>query len=142
MVIKMWALFALLSALFSSIMLVLIKVGLKNLDSDLGLAIRTIIVTVFCIINVLIIGKIKDIKNIDGKVWLWLLLGSIATYLTWLFYFKATKQGEAMNVIAISQMSIVFSLVLNFFFLKEKISIMDILGSLIVILGVYLIVYK
>ena len=138
MVIQMWVIFALLSALFSSVMMVMIKFGLKDVDSDLGLAIRTVIITVFCLINVIMFGKIK---SVDGKVWMWLIFASIATYLTWFFYFRAMKQGEAINVMAISQMSIFFSLVLNFIFLKESINVFDILGSVIIVLGVYLIVY-
>ena len=142
MVIIMWFLFAILSALFSSVMMLLIKVGLKGLDTNLGLAIRTVIVAVLCVINILIFGNIKEIKSVSGKTWLWLVLAAVATFLTWLFYFIAVKSTSPVNVMAVSQASIVFTIILSFVFLKEKISIMDIIGSLIILLGVYILVYK
>ncbi len=138
----MWILFALLSALFSSVMAIMMKISLKGLSSEVGLLVRTIIVTIICLINVIMIGKLKEIKNTDSKIWLWIVLCSFATYFTWFFYFKAMESGNSLNVVAVSQISIIFTMILNLLFLKEKIYIFDIIGSVIVILGVYLITYK
>ncbi len=138
----MWIIYTILSALFSSLMMIFVKIGLKDLDTNVGLFIRTTIVVVFCLIYVVIIGKVKEVKNIPSRTWMWLVLSSIATYLTWLFYFKAVKNGNISNVMAIDKISIIFTIFLSFIFFKEKISVMDILGSVIVLLGIYLIIYK
>ena len=138
----MWILYTILSALFSSLMMMCVKIGLKDLDSNVGLFIRTMIVVLFCFIYVVITSKTKELKTINNKTWLWLLLSSVATYLTWFFYFKAVKNGEISNVMALDKVGIIFTIFLSFIFFKEKITTFDILGSVIVLLGVYMIIYK
>lgn len=140
--INVWILYTILSALFSSLMMICVKVGLKDLDSNIGLFIRTTIVVFFCLIYVVLTSKTKDIKTINNKTWLWLLLSSVATYLTWFFYFKAVKNGEISNVMALDKVGIIFTIFLSFIFFKERITSFDILGSIIVLLGIYMIIYK
>ena len=140
--IKVWIIYTILSALFSSLMMICVKIGLKDLDSNVGLFIRTMIVVFFCFIYILVTSKTKQLKTINNKTWLWLLLSSVATYLTWFFYFKAVKNGEISNVMALDKVGIIFTIFLSFIILKEKITIMDILGSGIVLFGVYMIIYK
>ena len=123
-------------------MMVFVKIGLKDLDSNVALFLRTSIVVIFCLLYVVITSKAKEIKTISNKTWLWLLLSSVATYLTWFFYFKAVKNGEISNVMALDKVGIIFTIFLSFIILKEKITIMDILGSGIVLFGVYMIIYK
>lgn len=140
--INVWILYTILSALFSSLMMICVKIGLKDLDSNVGLFIRTTIVVFFCLLYVVITSKTKEIKTINNKTWLWLLLSSVATYLTWFFYFKAVKNGEISNVMALDKVGIIFTIFLSFIFFKERITAFDILGSVTVLLGIYMIIYK
>lgn len=140
--INVWILYTILSALFSSLMMICVKVGLKDIDTNVGLFIRTTIVVFFCFIYIVITSKTKEMKSITSKTWLWLLLSSVATYLTWFFYFKAVKNGEISNVMALDKVGIIFTILLSFIFLKERITTFDILGAVIVLLGVYMIIYK
>ncbi|MEG1650173.1 MAG: multidrug DMT transporter permease, partial [Oscillospiraceae bacterium] len=53
----MWIVFALLSALFSGLTAVLAKVGIKNTDSHLATALRTVVVLVFAWLMVFVVGS-------------------------------------------------------------------------------------
>ena len=85
----MWVLFAFGSAVFAGITAILAKIGIKNTDSNVATAIRTIVVVVVLImawVVVLITNKQKTIKNIDKKSWLFICLSGIATSASWLCY--------------------------------------------------------
>ena len=113
-----WILYALLSMFFAGLTSVLAKFGLQNIHPDLGLGIRT--TTIFFLITafVLITDKLKDFSMITGKQ-LWLLIFSGATTtLSWIFYYRALKDGLVSYVAAIDKGSIIITLTLSFFILN------------------------
>ena len=75
----MWVLFAFASAFFAGVTSILAKIGVKDVDSHVATAIRTIIVLIFSWIMVFIIGSQSTIVNIDGKTFLFLILSGLST---------------------------------------------------------------
>ena len=146
----MWILFSMLSAVFAAIMSVTIKIGLKDINPFLSLAIRTFWVFIFSVILILStkVLNLKISKNLDilglfkGKNLLWLLVVSLATFLTWLFYFLAIKNGTPSKVMAIDKLSIVLIVILSSIFLKEKITLSVVIGIVLLIGGSLLIVFN
>lgn len=146
----MWILFSMLSAVFAAIMSVTIKVGLKDINPFLSLAIRTFWVFIFSVILILStkVLNLKISKNLDilglfkGKNLLWILVVSLATFLTWLFYFLAIKNGTPSKVMAIDKLSIVLIVILSSIFLKEKITLSVVIGIVLLIGGSLLIVFN
>ena len=141
MVIFMWLLYAILSSIFASVMTILMKIGLKNIDAVLGTTLRTTIVFLLLWIIVLFMKKGGEIKSISGKEWLYIVLSSIATCATWVFYFLALRKTDVSKVIAVDRLSIVFTILLSVLFLKEKLTVMTIIGVIVLTFGTILVVF-
>lgn len=137
----MWVLFAILSAFFAALTSILAKIGLQNINSNLAVAIRTIIVLIMAWTIVFFSGKHNEIVNIGQKNLLFLILSGIATGLSWLFYFRALQIGEASKVIPIDKFSLVFGIIMAFIILKESITIKTIIGSILIILGTFVLIF-
>ena len=84
-----WLGYSLLSALFAALTAILAKIGIKNVDSNLATAIRTVVIVVFASMIVLYQGTYKQISNISQFSLLFLGLSGMATGVSWLFYFRA-----------------------------------------------------
>src|SRR6185295_3932657 len=137
-----WILYAILSAFFASLVAIFGKIGIKDVDSNLAVAIRTIIIVGFAWIIVWAQGNASDILKISKYSYLFIVLSAIATGLSWLFYFKALQLGEASRVAPIDKISIVFTIIFAFIFLGEKASLGKILGGVIVLIGVLVSVFS
>ena len=137
-----WILYAILSMIFAGLTSVLAKYGLQNINPDLGLGIRT--TTIFFIITAInIIGsKYKDIPLLTGKQTLLLVVSGITTTLSWLFYYRAMKDGPVSYVAAIDKASIVITLVLSFVLLKEPATPKILIGGGLIFLGMIVLVWK
>ncbi len=115
-----WMVYALLSAAFASLTSILGKVGIRNVESNLGTAIRTVFVFMMAGIIVFGKGKQKEAGRIDRRDALFLALSGVATGGSWLCYYRALQEGPASVVAPIDKLSIVVSVILARIFLKEK----------------------
>ena len=138
----MWVLFAFASAFFAGVTSILAKIGVKDIDSHVATAIRTIIVLIFSWIMVFIIGSQSTIVNIDGKTFLFLILSGLSTGGSWLCYFKALQLGDVNKVVPIDKSSTILTMILAFIFLNEKITINMVIGMIGIAIGTYLIIQK
>lgn len=136
----MWIVYALLSAFFAAMTSVIAKIGIKDVSSNLGTAIRTVVVLFMAWGIVFLTGTQKHIPNITAKSWRFLILSGIATGLSWLFYFKALQIGEASKVVPVDKFSVVITMVLAFFFLGEAFTVKTIIGGLLITLGTLVLV--
>lgn len=139
---KSWLMFAILSAVFASLSSILGKVGISGVDSNLGTAIRTIVVLIFAWAIVIAQGRTKEIKNIDSKSWLFLILSGLTTGLSWLCYYRALQDGLASVVVPIDKLSIVVSIVFARIILKEKLSPKALIGLLLIVAGTLVLLIK
>lgn len=132
---KRWLIYAALSAIFASLTSILGKIGIQGVESNLGTALRTIVVVIMAWIIVLITGKLHTIKNIDKKGWLFLCLSGIATGASWLCYYRALKDGQASIVVPIDKLSILLTVIFAYIFLKEKLNRKSIVGLFLIVAG-------
>lgn len=137
----MWIIYSILSAICAAIMSVTIKIGLKDLNPYLSLTIRTLIVFVFCFFLVVFSKTFKEIKTINGKTFIWLVIVSLATFLTWLFYFLAISKSSVTKVMALDKLSIVATVILSVIFLNETITWKIIIGIILLLIGSLLVVF-
>lgn len=119
---KVWLLYAVLSAVFAAMTSILGKIGISGVNSNLGTALRTCVVLVFAWLMVWITGKAGEIKRIDGKSWLFLLLSGLATGMSWLCYYYALQNGQASIVAPIDKLSLLITVAFSVLVLKEKLS--------------------
>ena len=117
-----WLFYAILSAIFASLTSILAKLGMKGIDSQLATALRTVVVLVMSWIIVFSTNRHKEIKHIDSKAWIYIVLSGVATGISWLCYFKAVQDGINSVVVPIDKLSIVFTVAFSYFILKEKLT--------------------
>src|SRR3989338_6843921 len=115
-----WAIYAVLSAFFASLVAIFGKIGIQGVNSNLAVAIRTVIIVFFAWGIVLIQGNVKDLLKISGFSYFFIILSAIATGLSWLFYYRALQLGEASRVAPIDKLSVALTILLAFLFLGEK----------------------
>lgn len=138
---KSWFIYAVLSAIFASLTAILGKVGIHNIDSNLGTAIRTIVILILAWAIVLFQKKLSSIKEIDKKSWLFLFLSGLSTGLSWMSYYKALQQGKASIVVPIDKLSILITFFFAWIILKEKVSAKSLLGLLLLTGGTLLLLF-
>jgi len=137
-----WIIYAILSMVFAGLTSVLAKFGLQNVHPDLGLGVRT--TTIFILIASLNIftDKLKEIPLLTTKQFLLLICSGLTTTLSWLFYYRAMKDGLVSYVAAIDKASIVITLALSFILLKEPISLKVMIGGTLILAGMLVLVWK
>ena len=138
----MWIVYALLAAFFAALTAIFAKIGVKNINSDLATAIRTLVILVLTWGIALFGGHIKNFKEIGSSTWLFLILSGLATGLSWLFYFKALQLGDVSKVAPLDKLSVVFTIILAFLFLKEPVSPRVILGACLIAAGGICMIWK
>ena len=132
---KKWMFYAVLSAVFASLTSILGKIGISGIESNLGTAIRTIVVLIMAWIVVFVTKKQGDIKNIDKKSWIFICLSGITTGLSWLCYYKALQDGEASIVVPIDKLSILVTVIFSYIFLNEKLNKKSFIGLIMIVIG-------
>ena len=132
---RSWLLFAMLSAVFASLTSIFGKIGVENVESNLGTAIRTVVVLAMAWLMVFVSGKQHEIKGIRKKSWGFLFLSGITTGLSWLCYYRALQDGPASAVVPIDKLSIVVTIVFSYVILKERLSRKAVVGLLLILAG-------
>lgn len=130
-----WFIYALLSAVFASLTSIFGKIGVENVDSNLGTAIRTIVVLVMAWLMVFITGEQKGLRQISRKSWIFLILSGFATSGSWLCYYRALQDGPASVVVPIDKLSILVTIFFSWVVLKEKLSRRAAVGLVLIVLG-------
>ncbi len=136
-----WLTFALLSAFFASLTAILAKVGIKDINSNLATAIRTIVILIFAWGIVFFQGTHKQLSSISNFSLTFLVLSGIATGLSWLFYFRALQLGQASQVAPIDKLSLALTVILAVIFLGEKVNTSLVIGVIFMTIGTFLIAF-
>lgn len=136
-----WMVSAVLSAVFAALVAILAKIGVRNVDSNVATAVRTVVILIFAFGIIAVQGKLKDIGTISRYSLVFLVLSGIATGLSWLFYFRALQLGKASQVAPIDKMSLVLTIIFAAIFLKEKLSLQVAVGALLMTAGTMLIAF-
>lgn len=137
-----WLIYAVLSAVFASLVSFLCKIGLSGISSDLGTLIRTIIVFVFAGAIVLARKEYNDIKSTSWKDWFFLTLSGVATGVAWLseYYALNMKGVNPIAVNSVGKLSILLTMAFSFLILKEKFSKKSLCGLALLVAGTVVII--
>lgn len=138
----MWIVFAFASALFAGLTSILAKCGIKNTDSNVATAIRTIVVLIFSWIMVFVVGAQNELASVGTKTWIFLILSGFATGASWLCYFKALQTGDVNKVVPIDKSSTVLTLLLAFIILQEEISLLKAVCIILIAIGTFMMIQK
>jgi len=139
---ELWLLFALASAIFAGLTATLIKIGVKNVDSNLATALRTVIVLIFVWALVFIVGSQTAISDISSKTFIFLMFSGLSTGASWLCYIKAIQIGSVSKVTPVDKSSTVLTIILAFLLLGESMTLFTLVGIVIIVAGTYLMIQK
>lgn len=131
----MWLLFAVLSAVFAALTTILAKIGIKDVNSNLATAIRTVVVVVMAWGMVFLTHAQTGLSEINKKSWIFLILSGIATGASWLCYYKALQTGDTSKVVPIDKLSVVITLILAFVLLHEEFTAKSLIGCILLAAG-------
>ncbi|MBO4998256.1 MAG: EamA family transporter [Lachnospira sp.] len=138
----MWIFFAIGSSFFAGITSILAKCGIKNTDSNVATAIRTVVVLLFSWLMVVITGSWTGITHISGKTLLFLVLSGVATGASWICYFHALQKGDINKVVPIDKSSTVLTILLALIFLREGLSWEKAVSVILIGLGTMLMISR
>jgi len=137
----MWWIYALLAALFGGLTAVFAKIGIKDVDTDLATAIRTVVVLVLAWSIAFLRGGTSTMLSLTKHNLVFLGLSGIATGFSWIFYFKALQLGKVSQVAPIDKLSVAIAIIFSIVFLGETLTLKTALGALCIIAGTIIIIW-
>lgn len=138
----MWVAFACGSAFFAGITAILAKCGIRETDSTVATAIRTIVVLAFAWVMVAVVGSAGQIGSITPMTWAFLGLSGLATGASWLCYFKALQSGDVNKVVPIDKSSTVLTMLLAFLLLGEPLSWASVVAMALILAGTLMMIER
>ena len=135
-----WLTWSLLSAVFAGATAILAKIGVREINSNLATAIRTVVIVIFAWV-IAMFTNTQPFSSIGRKTWLFLVLSGLATGLSWLCYFRALQLGEASQVAPIDKLSVIVAIVLAAVFLGEKMTWHHWAGGALICSGAIVLAY-
>jgi transporter family protein len=138
-----WKIFAIISMVFAGLTSVIAKFGMKSLSSDVALCIRTIVVFGIVTANAFLLhDALSEIKQAPKSNLIFLAISGITTSLSWIFYYRAMKEGQVSYVASIDKASIVVTLLLSFILLKEPMTAKVLTGAAFILTGMIILIWK
>lgn len=138
----MWVAFACGSAFFAGITAILAKCAIRETDSTVATAIRTIVVLAFAWVMVAVVGSAGQIGSITPMTWAFLGLSGLATGASWLCYFKALQLGDVNKVVPIDKSSTVLTMLLAFLLLGEPLSWASVVAMALILAGTLMMIER
>jgi len=120
---------------FASLTAILGKIGISDVNSDLGTAIRTGVVLLMAWMMVLVTRKTDEVRAIPGKELLFICISGLSTGASWLFYYRALQLGPASVVVPIDKLSILVTMAFSCLFLNERLTRKSGLGLALITAG-------
>lgn len=130
-----WALYAVLSAIFAALTSILAKVGITDVESNLGTAVRTGVVLIMAWIIVFVKGKQRSIQRIDKRELLFIGFSGLATGASWLCYYYAIQNGVVSVVVPIDKLSIIVTVICSRFLFGERLTPRGLAGLALMVAG-------
>ncbi|MBE7158651.1 MAG: EamA family transporter [Rhodospirillales bacterium] len=139
---KPWIIYALVSMLFAGFTSVIAKLGLSGISGELGLAVRTCFVFLFVLTFAAATVPAAQWFTLARANYLWLGLSGVTTAVSWVFYYKAIKEGQVSTVALIDKGSMVVAVLLAAVILKEQITVRTLSGAVLMVAGLLVIARK
>lgn len=139
---KPWITYAIIAMIFAGFTSVMAKMGLSGISGELGLTVRTCFVFIFVVGFAAVVVPGSQFSLMTRSNYLWLALSALTTTLSWVFYYKAIKEGEVSTVALIDKGSVLVAVLFAGLILKEHITAKTIAGGVLMIAGLLVIAKK
>ena len=130
-----WLLYAVLSAVFAALTSIFGKIGIENVESNLGTAIRTVVVLFMAWLMVWAEGKSDKLHCIPRSEMFYIIISGFATGASWLCYYRALQDGLTGVVVAVDKLSIIVSVAFAYFVFGERLSAKAAAGLFLIVAG-------
>lgn len=130
-----WLWYALGSAVFAALTSILGKIGISGVESNLGTAIRTVVVLIMAWVMVFVTGKGRAVREVERGELGFICLSGLATGASWLCYYKALQDGLASVVVPIDKLSILVSIAFSYVVFHERLSRKAAVGLAAIVCG-------
>jgi bacterial/archaeal transporter family protein len=130
-----WRTYAALSALFAAMTAIFGKLGVAEINSDLAMFLRTIVIMAVSALLVSVRNEWQNPASLSIKGAAFLGLSGIATGLSWICYFRALQAGPASRVAPIDKLSVVFVVLFATLVLGERLTWKVGFGALLITAG-------
>lgn len=130
-----WFFYAAGSAVFASLTAILGKVGIRGVESNLGTAIRTVVVLIMAWLMVFVTRKGRKVASVSRRELGFIALSGLATGASWLCYYRALQEGPASVVVPIDKLSILITILFSYVVFKERLSRRALVGLAAVTAG-------
>jgi bacterial/archaeal transporter family protein len=139
---KTWIIYAIFSMLFAGVTSVIAKFGMRNISGDTALAIRTTMVFGLIWINTFFFGRMREMLTLTRYDILFLCVSGLTTTLSWIFYYRAIKEGNVSVVAGIDKASVVITIFLSLLILKEPLTAKLLVGAALILIGTLVLIWK
>ncbi|WP_375447860.1 EamA family transporter [uncultured Fibrella sp.] len=137
-----WVIYSLISMFFAGLTSVIAKMGLKDISSDLGLAVRTTVVFGLVLLNFLVFQNVREVNQLNARTVGFLAISGLTTSLSWVFYYKAIQIGRVSDVALIDKGSIIITILLSVTLLREPVTPKLLLGGGLILIGLLVLVWR
>ncbi len=120
---------------FAGFTAVIAKHGLTGISGELGLAVRTCFVFAFVLGFAALAVPREQVGTLSRHNLFWLGLSGVTTAVSWVFYYKALKDGQVSAVALIDKGSFVVAVLLAWLVLGERITPRVALGGALILVG-------
>ena len=132
---RAWLVYAGLAAVFASLTSILAKVGITDVESTLGTAIRTVVVLVMAWVVVLVTRERHQVRQIPRRDLLFICLSGVATGASWLCFYRALQTGPVSAVVPIDKLSLVVTVAFAYAVFGERLSRRGLAGLALIVVG-------
>jgi len=116
------------------------KIGLAKIDPLIGVTIRSTIVTAGLFILTFLLGKGKSLMEVDGKGFLIFgASGMMAGLLGMWTYYTVLKAEPTSKIVPIAACYPLVTVLLGALILKEGVSISRVIGTVLIVSGIWLV---
>jgi len=137
-----WIMYAVISMFFAGITSVIAKYGMKNVSGDTALVVRTSMVFLLVWLNAFAFRQLGNLSLLTKKDVLFLCISGLTTTVSWVFYYRAMKEGTVSVVATIDKASIIVTLLLSFIILKEPFTWQVGVAATLITSGLLILIYK
>jgi transporter family protein len=139
---KPWLTYAFTAMLFAGVTTVIAKHGLNGISGEMGVVLRSLYVALFVGAFAVFFVPMGEWQTVQRENLFWLAISSFTTAVSWIYFYKALKEGDIATVTLIDKGSTVVAIVLAWLIFKETISLRIMIGAGLIITGLMVISRK
>lgn len=138
----MWLTITVISTLFIGVSTILSKIGIKDADAYVVNTVTNSILLLMFAGTAMFTGAFDQVGEMTMRTWISVAVSGGVLSVSWVFYYMGLKEGSVSIFLAIQSISIILSMALCAIFIKEKITIFMIIGTVMILGGTLLMMDK